>query len=84
MRVLRLMIAFCIFSVIATAADNPFIGTWKLNTMKSKGTPGTMSKEETVVFEADGNGVKRTVTGINADGEKLNFSGTVPWDAEGA
>jgi hypothetical protein len=64
------------------AADNPFIGTWKLNTMKSQGTPGTMNKEETVVFETDGNAVKRTVTGINADGEKLNLSGTVPWDGK--
>jgi hypothetical protein len=82
MRVLRLVTAFCICTVISTAADNPFIGTWKLNTMKSKGTPGTMNKEETVVFETDGNAVKRTVTGINADGGKLNFSGTVPWDGK--
>ena len=80
MRILHLLAAFCIFSIVVTAADNPFIGTWKLNTAKSKGTPGTMSKEETVVFETDGSGIKRTVTGINADGEKINFSGTVPWD----
>jgi hypothetical protein len=82
MRVLRLVTALCIWAFISTAADNPFVGTWKLNTMKSKGTPGTMNKEETVVFEAEGNAVKRTVTGIRADGEKLNFSGTVPWDGK--
>jgi hypothetical protein len=80
MRILHLLAAFCIFSIILTAADNPFVGTWKLNTAKSKGTPGTMTKEETVVFETDGSGVKRTVTGIDADGQKINLSATIPWD----
>src|SRR4051794_27589911 len=80
MQLLYLVLAFCIFSTISTAADNPFVGTWKLNTAKSKGTPGTMVKEETVVFETGGNGVKRTVTGIDPDGQKLNMSATIPWD----
>jgi hypothetical protein len=80
MRGLRCVAAFCLFSVALVAADNPFIGTWKLNTAKSKGTPGTMNKESTVVFEADGNGVKRTVTGIDADGKPINLSATIPWD----
>ena len=80
MRGRYLLPAFCIFSVILTAADNPFVGTWKLNTAKSKGTSGTMSKEQTIVFQTEGNGVKRTVTGIDADGQKINMSATIPWD----
>ena len=80
MRGLHLAAAFCVCSVVLVAADNPFLGTWKLNPAKSKGTAGTLSKEETVVFEADGNGIKRTVTGIDGDGQKINVSGTVPWD----
>lgn len=80
MRGLHCVAAFCLFSVALVAADNPFIGTWNLNTAKSKGTPGTMSKESTVVFEADGSGVKRTVTGIDADGKPINLSATIPWD----
>ena len=80
MRGLHLVAAFCVCSVVLVAADNPFLGTWKLNTAKSKGTAGTLSKEETAVFETDGNGIKRTVTGIDADGQKINLSGTVPWD----
>jgi hypothetical protein len=80
MRGLRRITAFGIFSLALVAADNPFLGTWKLNTTKSKGTPGMMSKEETVVFAADGNGVKRTVTGIDGDGQKINMSATIPWD----
>jgi hypothetical protein len=82
MRRLHLAATFCIFSIVSAAAENPFIGTWKLNTAKSKGTPGTMSKEATIVFESDGNRVKRTVTGINADGQKINTSASIPWDGK--
>jgi len=83
MRGLNLIAAFWVFSVALVAADNPFLGTWKLNVAKSKGTPGTMSKEETVVFESDGNGIKRTVTGVDGDGQKLDMSATIPWDGMG-
>jgi hypothetical protein len=76
----RLSAAFCLFSIALVAADNPFLGTWKLNTAKSKGTPGTMDKEGTQVFEADGNGIKRTFTGIDAEGKPINMSSTIPWD----
>src|SRR3954469_20983713 len=80
MRGLNLIALFWVFSVALVAADNPFLGTWKLNVGKSKGTPGTISKEETVVFESDGNGIKRTVTGVDGDGQKLDMSATIPWD----
>lgn len=80
LRRLHLAAAFCIFSMISTAAENPFLGKWKLNTAKSKSTPGTMFKELTVVFESDGNGIKRTLTGIDADGQKIDMSDTIPWD----
>jgi hypothetical protein len=39
-----------------------------------------MNKEATVVFETDGNDVKRTVTGIGAEGQKLDTTATIPWD----
>jgi len=53
-----------------------------LNTAKSKATPGTLSKEETVVFAAVGDQIKRTVTGIDPDGEPLNMSATIAWDGK--
>ena len=80
MRGLHLVEAFCVFSVALVAADNPFLGTWKLSVAKSKATPGTLEKQSTVVFATDGNGIKRTVTGIDADGNPLNLSDTIPWD----
>src|SRR5262245_27489679 len=76
----RLLAAFCLFCVALLAADNPFLGTWKLNMAKSKGTPGTMDKEATQVFEEDGNGIKRTFTAVNAEGKPINMSSTDPWD----
>lgn len=82
MRALSCAAAICVFSVGLIAADNPFVGTWKLNTAKSKGAPGTMSKEGTIVFEAVGEQIKRTVTGIDADGEPVNMSATIAWDGK--
>jgi len=82
MRTSSCVAAVCVFSVALIAADNPFVGTWKLNTAKSKGTPGTLNQEETVVFEAVGDQIKRTVTGVDPDGEPLNMSATIGWDGK--
>lgn len=82
MRPLRCAAFLCLFSVFALAADSPFVGTWKLNPAKSKGTPGMMNKECTIVFEAVGNQFKRTVTGIDGDGQPINLSATIPWDGK--
>src|SRR5512133_112969 len=82
MRALSCVAAVCVFSAALVAADSPFVGTWKLNTAKSRGTPGTMSKEATVVFEAVGEQMKRTVTGIDADGKPVNSSSTIAWDGK--
>jgi hypothetical protein len=79
-RGLRLVASFFFLSITLLAANDPFLGTWKLNVAKSKGTAGTLSKEETVVFASDGNGIKRTVTGVDADGQKIDMSATIPWD----
>ena len=80
MRALQCVAALCLFSLSAVAADSPFFGTWKLNPAKSKGTAGMKSKESTVVFEAAGNQVKRTATGIDGEEKPFNQSATIPWD----
>ena len=82
MRALSCLATVCVFSIGLVAADHPFVGTWKLNAAKSKGTPGTMDKEATMVFEAVGHQMKRTVTGIDPDGERINISSTIPWDGK--
>jgi len=77
-----LLTAFCLFCVTLLAADSPFIGTWKLNTAKSKSAPGTATKEMRVIFEPDGSNLKRTATGTDADGNPIKQMATVPWDGK--
>ena len=75
-----------LFLMAATlfAADNPFLGTWKLNTAKSKYSPGPAPQSLTVKFEADGENVRRTATGIDAEGKPIMEGGpegsSIAWD----
>ena len=64
-------------------ADN-FMGTWKLNTAKSKWTPGPGPKSLTVVFAKAGAGFKVTATGVNGDGTPLNTTYTATYDGKDA
>jgi len=81
MRGLRFLIATSVFSVALLAANNPFLGTWKLNNAKSKFS-GTELKEMTVVFTAVGDQVKRVANGIDGDGEPIHESSTIAWDGK--
>jgi hypothetical protein len=60
--------------------DNPNIGTWKLNTGKSKytGIPAPTSLTRTVT--ADGDSVKYSYEGTGADGAALTYGFTVKYD----
>jgi hypothetical protein len=44
-------------AVVLLAADNPFVGTWKLNPAKSK-LEGSNMGQATLRIEADGEGLK--------------------------
>jgi hypothetical protein len=85
MRNLRRLAAICIFSIFSTAllaATNPFLGTWKLNSAKSKFAPGTAYSDMTVTFEAVGDQIKRVATGTDADGKPINENSTIAWDGK--
>jgi hypothetical protein len=77
-------LALSIFVVSATlsAAGNPFLGTWKLNTAKSKSSPIPLAKSMTVTFEADGEKVRRTATGIDGEGKPIKQGSPdgIAWD----
>jgi hypothetical protein len=53
---------------VLLAAEN-WLGTWKLNTAKSKYSPGPAPKSLTLKFEATADGIKLTSDGVNAKGE---------------
>jgi hypothetical protein len=82
MRVFHALCAFCVVSTALLAAESPFVGTWKLNTGKSRSTPGTAVKEMTVTFEAVGNEMKRVATGTDGDGQPINQDSTIAWDGK--
>jgi hypothetical protein len=62
------------------AADNPALGTWKLNVAKSKYVGSPAPKELTRVLEADGDGVKYTFTGTTSDGKAISYGFTTKLD----
>lgn len=66
--------------VASQTADN-FMGTWKLNTAKSKSTPPG-PKSLTVVFAKAPGGFTVTATGVNPDGTPLNTSYTATYDGK--
>ena len=86
MRVISVVLALCSLSVPMVAVDNPFLGTWKLNTAKSKYKPGPALQEETVKMEADGNNVRRIAQGTDGNGKPIDEGGpegsSFPWDGE--
>src|SRR3954463_9056059 len=67
--------AFCL------AADDPMMGTWKLNEAKSKLASGG-PKNTTVVYAAAGDQIKITVDGTDADGKTAHSEWTGKFDGK--
>ena len=63
------------------AADDPQIGTWKLNEAKSKLTPEA-GKNTTVVYEAAGDQVKVVIDGTDKDGKPTHNEWTGKFDGK--
>ena len=81
-RTIGLTLAFCFFAGAACfAADDPQMGTWKLNEAKSKLTPGT-GKNTTVAYEAAGDQVKVTIDGTDAEGKPTHNEWTGKLDGK--
>ena len=67
LKVIVLTLAVFFAGVVVCSADDPQMGTWKLNEAKSKFSPGA-TKNNTVVYEAAGDMVKATVDGTDSTG----------------
>jgi hypothetical protein len=76
-----LALAVLFVGVTVCLADNPHMGTWKLNEAKSKFTPGA-TKNNTVVYEAAGDSVKVTVDGVDGDGNPSHNEWTGKFDSK--
>jgi hypothetical protein len=75
-------IALFVFSTVAWAQQNPFIGTWKLNVAKSNFGTVSPPKSQTRKVEAQGNGAKYTFEGVAADGGKIAYSYSTNYDGK--
>ena len=67
-------------ATLCYAADDATMGTWKLNEAKSK--LGSPAKNNTVVYAADGDNVKITVDGVDADGKPVHSEWTGKFDGK--
>ena len=68
-------------AVACFAADDPNMGTWKLDEAKSKIGAGA-PKNTTVVYEAAGDNVKVTVDGVGTDGQPSHNEWTGKFDGK--
>jgi hypothetical protein len=78
-RVILLTLAALFASATVCLAQNPHMGTWKLNEAKSKFSPGA-SKNHTVVYEAAGDSVKVIVDGVDGAGNPTHNEWTGKFD----
>jgi hypothetical protein len=80
MRFAYAALTLCVLSSALFAADNVFLGTWKLNTERSKFSPAPGPKELVVKLEEDGNNIHRIATGTDGQGKPINEDSSIPWD----
>ena len=71
----------CFVGAAVCFADDPQMGTWKLNEAKSKIGAGS-PKLTTVVYEASGDSVKVMVDGTDGDGKPLHNEWTGKYDGK--
>ena len=81
LKVFVLTLAVFFAGVVVYAADDPNMGTWKLNEAKSKFSPGS-TRNQTVVYEAAGDQVKVTVDGIDGNGQPTHNEWTGKFDGK--
>ena len=80
-RVILLTLTVLFVGVNVCLAQNPHMGTWKLNEAKSKFSKGA-TKNTTVVYEAAGDSVKVTVDGVDGAGSPSHNEWTGKFDGK--
>ncbi|MGH9494337.1 MAG: hypothetical protein ACRD3B_05015, partial [Candidatus Sulfotelmatobacter sp.] len=80
-RSIFLAVVVCLFAASLSFAQNPSMGTWKLNEAKSK-VPTGMMKNTTVTYTAAGDSVKVTTDGTTGDGKPLHTEWTGMFDGK--
>ena len=86
---MKRFLLFATFAVLAAlvsgllfAQSNPAVGIWKLNLAKSKPSAAPLAKSETRTVDAQGDGLKVSYDGINADGLSFSYSYAANFDGK--
>src|SRR6202171_4627606 len=77
MRYSKLILVLLAFAGASMAAD-PFVGTWKLNSAKTKYKTGMPPKEQTITFSEEASDLHARVKGASSDGQPISMHFTVP------
>ena len=80
-KTILIILALCFFTGAVCFASDVNIGTWKLNEAKSK-FPPEASKNNTVVYAAEGDSVKITVDGVDGSGKPTHNEWTGKFDGK--
>jgi hypothetical protein len=81
LKLIVLTLAVFFAGVAVCAADDPNMGTWKLNESKSKFSPGA-NKNHTVAYEAAGDMIKVIVDGTDGSGNATHNEWTGKFDGK--
>jgi hypothetical protein len=85
MRTRNILVALTLLlaaSGVSLAAENPLMGTWKLNESKSKYAPGS-DKNTTITYTAaKGDMIKCTADGVDKDGKPIHWTWTGKLDGK--
>lgn len=83
MTIRRTVLTFVMLFVGLTicSAQNPSLGTWKLNEAKSK-TPAGSTKNVAVKYESAGDSIKGTIDGVDAQGKPTHNEWTGKFDGK--
>jgi hypothetical protein len=77
MRNIRLALSLLGFAVALSAAD-PFVGTWTLNSAKSKYKTGQPPQQQSVTIQEEVDNLDVAVTGTAADGSSFSARFLIP------
>ena len=72
-------LGLCLTKLLLGQTD-PFLGTWKLNVLKSRFVPGPARKSETRIVVTGPTGMKVSVDRVNGDGSTQEFEYTTNLD----
>jgi hypothetical protein len=81
-KTLTVFLLCCFALSVAASPADPHVGTWKLNTAKSKYSPGPAPKEVTMKIETKGAGVHLTQTGTDGAGKPIKVEFTANYDGK--